>query len=57
MTLKRGYDKIFDAACNKEPLLKLADFVASIIPVNGLKEGYKELSQVWHNVDDRCCKT
>ena len=40
---KEGYDKIFDAVCNKESLLKLADFVASIIPVKVLKEGYKAL--------------
>ena len=25
---KEGYDKIFDAVCNKESLLKLGDFVA-----------------------------
>ena len=40
---KEGYDKIFDAVCNKESLLKLADFAASIIPVDGLKDGYEAL--------------
>ena len=40
---KEGYDKIFDAVCNKESLLKLEDFVASIIPVEGLKDGYESL--------------
>ena len=40
---KEGYDKVFDAVCNVESLLKLADFAASIIPVKGLKEGYKAL--------------
>lgn len=40
---KDGYDKIFDAVCNKESLLKLADFAASIIPVKGLKERYESL--------------
>lgn len=40
---KEGYDKIFDAVCNKESLLKLADFAASIIPVKGLKERYEAL--------------
>ena len=40
---KEGYDKIFDAVCNKESLLKLADFAASIIPVKGLKERYESL--------------
>ena len=40
---KEGYDKIFDAVCNKESLLKLGDFIASIIPVEGLKDGYKSL--------------
>lgn len=40
---KDGYDKIFDAVCNKESLLKLADFVASIIPVEGIKDVYEGL--------------
>ena len=40
---KEGYDKIFDAVCNKESLLKLADFVASIIPVEGIKDVYEGL--------------
>ena len=40
---KEGYDKIFDAVCNKESLFKLADFAASIIPVDGLKDGYEAL--------------
>lgn len=40
---KEGYDKIFDAVCNKESLLKLADFVASIIPVGGIKDVYEGL--------------
>lgn len=43
---KEGYDKIFDAVCNKESLLKLGDFVASIIPIEGLKEGYKALKDL-----------
>ena len=40
---KEGYDKIFDAVCNKESMLKLADFVASIIPVEGIKDVYEGL--------------
>lgn len=40
---KEGYDKIFDAVCNGESLLKLADFVASIIPVEGIKDVYEGL--------------
>lgn len=40
---KEGYDKIFGAVCNKESLLKLADFVASIIPVEGIKDVYEGL--------------
>ena len=40
---KEGDDKIFDAVCNGESLLKLADFAASIIPVDGLKDGYEAL--------------
>ena len=40
---KEGCDKIFDAVCNKESLLKLADFVASIIPVEGIKDVYEGL--------------
>lgn len=43
---KEGYDKIFDAVCNKESLLKLADFAASIIPVKGLKERYESLKEL-----------
>ena len=40
---KEGYDKIFDAVCNGESLIKLADFVASIIPVEGIKDVYEGL--------------
>ena len=40
---KEGYDKIFDAVCNKESLLKLGNFVASIIPVEGIKDVYEGL--------------
>ena len=36
---KEGYGKIFDAVCNKESLLKVGDFVASIIPIERLKDG------------------
>lgn len=43
---KEGYDKIFDAVCNKESLLKLGDFVASIIPIEGLKDGYEALKDL-----------
>lgn len=50
---KEGYDKIFDAVCNKESLLKLADFVASIIPVNGLKEGYKALKGLVSTIEEK----
>lgn len=50
---KEGYDKIFDAVCNKESLLKLADFAASIIPVKGLKEGYKALKGLVSTIDEK----
>lgn len=40
---KEGYDKIFDAVCNVESLFKLADFAASIIPVEGIKDVYEGL--------------
>lgn len=40
---KEGYDKIFDAVSNGESLIKLADFVASIIPVEGIKDVYEGL--------------
>ena len=49
---KEGYDKIFDSVCNKESLLKLADFAASIIPMEGFKDGYnafKALVSTIHN--------
>lgn len=50
---KEGYDKIFDAVCNGESLLKLADFAASIIPVKGLKEGYKALKGLVSTIDEK----
>lgn len=50
---KEEYDKIFDAVCNKESLLKLADFAASIIPVNGLKEGYKALKGLVSTIEEK----
>lgn len=50
---KEGYDKIFDAICNGESLLKLADFAASIIPVKGLKEGYKALKGLVSTIDEK----
>lgn len=40
---KEEYDKIFDAVCNGESLIKLADFVASIIPIEGIKDVYEGL--------------
>lgn len=49
---EEGYDKIFDSVCNKESLLKLADFAASIIPVEGFKDGhnaFKDLVSTIHN--------
>lgn len=50
---KEGYDKIFDAVCNKESLLKLADFAASIIPVKGLKDGYNALKTLVSTIDEK----
>lgn len=50
---KEGYDKIFDAVCNKESLLKLGNFVASIIPVKGLKEGYEALKGLVSTIDEK----
>lgn len=50
---KEGYDKIFDAVCNVESLFKLADFAASVIPVNGLKEGYKALKGLVPTIDEK----
>ena len=50
---KEGYDKIFDAVCNVESLFKLADFAASIIPVKGLKEGYKALKGLVSTIDEK----
>lgn len=51
---KEGYDKIFDAVCNVESLLKLADFAASIIPVNGLKDGYESLKNLVSSIQKKC---
>lgn len=50
---KEGYDKIFDAVCNVESLYKLADFAASIIPVKGLKEGYKALKGLVSTIEEK----
>lgn len=50
---KEGYDKIFDVVCNVESLFKLADFAASIIPVKGLKEGYKALKGLVSTIDEK----
>lgn len=51
---KEGYDKIFDVVCNVESLLKLADFAASIIPVNGLKDGYESLKNLVSSIHKKC---
>lgn len=50
---KEGYDKIFDAVCNKESLLKLGDFVASIIPIEGLKDGYEALKNLASTIHEK----
>lgn len=50
---KEGYDKIFDAVCNVESLFKLADFAVSIIPVKGLKEGYKALKGLVSTIEEK----
>ena len=50
---KEGYDKIFDAVYNGESLLKLADFAASIIPIKGLKEGYKALKGLVSTINEK----
>lgn len=50
---KEGYDKIFDAVCNVEFLFKLADFAVSIIPVKGLKEGYKALKGLVSTIEEK----
>ena len=50
---KDGYDKIFDAVCNKESLLKLGDFVASIIPIEGLKDGYETLKGLASTIHEK----
>lgn len=50
---KEEYDKIFDAVCNKESLLKLGDFVASIIPIEGLKDGYEALKDLASTIHEK----
>lgn len=50
---KEGYDKIFDTVCNKESLLKLGDFVASIIPIEGLKDGYEALKDLASTIHEK----
>lgn len=51
---KEGYDKIFDAVCNGESLLKLADFAASIISVDVLKDGYEALKNLVSTIHKKC---
>lgn len=50
---KEGYDKIFDAVCNKESLLKLGDFIASIIPIEGLENGYEALKGLASTIHEK----
>ena len=50
---KEGYDKIFDAVCNTESLLKLGNFVASIIPIEGLKDGYEALKDFASTIHEK----
>lgn len=50
---KEGYDKIFDAVCNKDSLLKLGDFVASIIPIEGLNDGYEALKGLASTIHEK----
>ena len=50
---EEAYDKIFDAVCNGESLLKLADFAASIIPIKGLKDGYEALKGLASTVHEK----
>lgn len=50
---KEGYDKTFDAVCNKESWLKLGDFIASIIPIEGLKDGYEALKGLASNIHEK----
>ena len=50
---KEGYDKILDAVCNKESWLKLGDFIASIIPIEGLKDGYEALKGLASTIHEK----
>lgn len=50
---KEEYDKIFDAVCNVESLFKLADFAASIIPIEGLKDGYEALKGLTFTIHEK----
>lgn len=50
---KDKFDKVFDSVCNKESLLKLADFVASIIPVKGFKTGYEALKDLVASIHNK----
>ena len=50
---KEGYDKIFDAVCNKESSLKLGNFVASIISIERLKDGYEALKDLASTIHEK----
>lgn len=51
---KEKDEKIFDAVCNRDSLLKLADFAASIIPIKGLKDGYEALKTLVSTIYEKC---
>ena len=51
---KEKNEKIFDAVCNRDSLLKLADFAASIIPIKGLKDGYEALKTLVSTIYEKC---
>lgn len=45
--------KIFNAVCNRESLTRLADFIASIIPVKGLKAGLDTAKKLLSTVKEK----
>lgn len=46
-------DKVFNAVCNRESIARLADFLASIFPIDGLKNGIESAKKLLETVREK----
>ena len=46
-------DKIFNAVCNRESFSRLADFLAGIVPIEGLKDGIENVKKLLKTVKEK----